>query len=77
MFWKLPRHNEDGEQEVELVRLEQPGPVPVQDTPEDTAVTHRQVDPGIEIVTEEWWVFVIIDVLFYKYFCLYFLSYGI
>ena len=50
MFWKLPRHNEDGEQEVKFVRLEQPGPVPVQDTPEHAAVTHRQVDPEMEIV---------------------------
>ena len=41
---KLPWHNEDGEQEVELVRLEQPGPVPVQDAPKHTAVTHRQVN---------------------------------
>ena len=50
MFWKLPRHNEDGEQEVELVRLEQPGPVPVQDAPEHAAVTHRQVNPEMEFV---------------------------
>ena len=53
MFWKLPRHNEDGEQEVELVRLEQPGPVPVQDTPEHAAVTHRQVDSEMEIVEND------------------------
>ena len=39
-----PGHYEDGEQEVELVRLEQPGPVPVQDAPEHAAVTHRQVN---------------------------------
>ena len=43
-----PGHNEDGEQEVELVRLKQPGPVPVQDAPEHAAVTHRQVNSEME-----------------------------
>ena len=45
-----PGNDEDGEQEVELVRLEQPGPVPVQDAPEHAAVTHRQVNSDMEII---------------------------